>query len=74
MSHAQTSDEQAIREILKKQTEGWNQGNIEKYMKTYWQSDSLIFVGKKGLTYGYKNTLENYKKSYPDSDNGQATT
>ncbi|MGI8634058.1 MAG: DUF4440 domain-containing protein, partial [Segetibacter sp.] len=47
-------------------SEGWNKGNIEEYMKGYWQSDSLIFVGKKGLTYGYKNTLENYKKSYPD--------
>ncbi len=66
MSQGQTSDEHAIRQVTKKQSEAWNKGNIEEYMNGYWQSDSLIFVGKNGLTYGYKNTLENYKKSYPD--------
>ena len=35
-------------------------------MNGYWKSDSLKFIGKKGLTYGWQNTLENYKKSYPD--------
>jgi hypothetical protein len=35
-------------------------------MHGYWENDSLVFVGKSGLTYGYNNTLENYKKGYPD--------
>lgn len=34
-------------------------------MQTYWQSDSLMFVGKEGVTWGWRNTLEHYKKSYP---------
>ena len=36
-------------------------------MKGYWENDSLMFIGKSGVTYGYKNTLENYKKNYPDT-------
>lgn len=37
-------------------------------MQGYWKSDSLVFVGSRGLTYGWKKTLENYKKSYPTTE------
>ncbi|RFM29950.1 YybH family protein [Deminuibacter soli] len=66
-AHAQSKDEQEIRGLLNIQTEAWNHGNIEAFMQTYWQSDSLLFVGKKGIQYGWTNTLNNYKKSYPDA-------
>lgn len=64
---AQNKDEQTIRALLTRQTEQWNKGNIEEFMKGYWESDSLMFIGKRGPTYGYNKTLENYKKSYPDT-------
>ncbi len=64
---AQNKDEQAIRSVLSQQTIQWNRGNIEAFMKGYWQNDSLLFVGKSGVKYGYKTTLENYKKGYPDT-------
>lgn len=35
-------------------------------MTSYWNSDSLTFVSKAGVTYGYQATLANYKKRYPD--------
>jgi ketosteroid isomerase-like protein len=57
----------AIKALLQKQTASWNEGNLEEFMTTYWQSDSLIFIGKRGPTYGWQATLENYKKSYPDT-------
>lgn len=66
-SQAQSSDEQAIRNILNTQTEAWNRGDVESFMKGYWENDSLMFIGKSGVTYGYRNTLENYKKNYPDA-------
>ena len=44
----------------------WNKGDIEGFMKYYWQSDSLTFVGKKGIQNGWKKTLAKYNKSYPD--------
>ena len=67
ISSAQNKDEQAIRSILAEQTIQWNKGNIESFMKGYWKSDSLLFVGKNGPKYGYQTTLENYKKNYPDT-------
>ncbi len=56
----------AIEKVLYAQQEAWNEGNIDKYMEGYWHSDSLKFIGKKGITSGWQATLENYKKGYPD--------
>ncbi len=55
-----------IQGVLMKQQKAWNEGKIEVYMQGYWNSDSLTFVGKRGVTKGWQNTLANYKKSYPD--------
>jgi len=66
-SFSQENAEQSIRKILANQTAMWNKGNIEEFMKGYWQNDSLLFVGKNGPTYGYDKTLNNYRKSYPDT-------
>ncbi len=57
-----------ISEKMKSQQEAWNSGSLEDFMIGYWESDSLVFIGKSGLTYGWDRTLENYKKSYPTSD------
>jgi ketosteroid isomerase-like protein len=66
---AQTKDkdEAIIRKILDDQTASWNRGDIENFMSGYWQSDSLLFIGKSGITSGWKQTLANYKKGYPDT-------
>lgn len=65
---AQSKDEAAIRKMLAAQVTEWNKANMEGYMKGYWESDSLLFIGSKGPTYGYAATLARYKKSYPDTD------
>jgi uncharacterized protein (TIGR02246 family) len=65
---AQPADEKAVRQILADQTTAWNAGNIDEFMKGYWDHDSLMFVGKNGVTYGYQNTLNNYKKNYGTPD------
>jgi uncharacterized protein (TIGR02246 family) len=66
-SAAQANDEAAIRALLRTQTEAWNRGDLEGFMQTYWKSDSLMFIGKSGITWGWNNTLENYKRGYPDT-------
>ena len=60
-------DEKEITDLLNKQTLSWNKGNLDEFMKGYWHNDSLTFIGKSGITYGYTNTLNNYKKNYSDS-------
>lgn len=64
---AQSKDEKAIMQMLDNQNQAWNRGDISGFMKGYWENDSLMFIGKSGVTYGYQNTLENYKKGYPDT-------
>jgi ketosteroid isomerase-like protein len=67
ISVAQSKTEKKIIAILKEQDQAWNRGDIEGFMQTYWSSDSLMFIGKSGVTFGWKNTLNNYKKGYPDT-------
>lgn len=66
-SIGQSKNEKAIRKILDTQTVSWNKGDLENFMIGYWNNDSLMFIGKTGITYGYNNTLNNYKKGYPDT-------
>jgi ketosteroid isomerase-like protein len=66
-SNAQSADEKIIHSLIEEQRLLWNKGDIPGFMETYWQNDSLMFIGKTGVTYGWQNTLENYKKGYPDT-------
>ena len=67
ISFAQNKNEITIRKMLAAQEVEWNKGNLETFMKGYWQNDSLVFIGKNGPKYGYATTLANYKKGYPDT-------
>ena len=57
-----------INDLMYEQEESWNKGNIEDFMKKYWRNDSLIFIGKSGINYGWNKTTSNYKKSYPSQN------
>ena len=64
---AQTArDRDTILAILDRQTNAWNAGDIPGFMRGYWESDSLLYIGKSGVRKGYRTTLENYRKNYPD--------
>ena len=58
----------AILEVMKQQEAAWTAHNIEGFMQGYWKSDSLKFFGSNGITYGWNQTLERYKKSYPSDE------
>jgi len=64
---SQSKDEAEVRNLLATQNAAWNRGDVDAFMVGYWENDSLMFIGKSGVTYGYKNTLANYKKNYPDT-------
>lgn len=61
-----TNERQAVLDVLARQNKNWNEGNISAFMEDYWKSDSLMFIGSKGVVYGWNATLERYNKSYPD--------
>ena len=57
-----------ITAMMMKTAEDWSNGALEAFMEGYIKSDSLKFVGSSGITYGWKQTLENYRKGYPTKD------
>ena len=67
-------DRDAILSIIKVQEKAWSNHDLEGFMQGYWKSDSLKFYGSSGLTYGWKNTLANYKKRYPTKDHSGSLT
>ena len=59
-------EKQDIARVMHQQQIDWSNGDLDGFMKSYWKSDSLVFIGKRGPTYGWQQALDNYKKGYPD--------
>ena len=54
-----------VQGIFDKQITAWNEGDLNAFMNGYWADKRLLFVGSRGPTYGYENTLTGYQKGYP---------
>ncbi|MGB7209159.1 MAG: DUF4440 domain-containing protein [Pyrinomonadaceae bacterium] len=50
--------------VMNKQAADWNRGDIDAFMKGYWNSEKLVFASGDGVTRGWQPTLDRYKKSY----------
>ena len=57
-----------ITTMLLQTARDWSKGDLEAFMQGYLRSDSLKFVGSSGITYGWQQTLDNYKKGYPTKE------
>ncbi len=60
-------DGEEIERIMLAQQEAWNRGSVREFMQPYWPSDSLCFIGRRGVTKGWQATLDNYLMAYPDT-------
>ena len=56
--------ESDIRKVMSDQAAAWNRGDIDGFMRGYWNSEDLVFVSGDSVTRGWRPTLERYKKSY----------
>ena len=63
-----SEDKAAILKIMKTQEKAWSANDLEGFMQGYWKSDSLKFYGSNGLTKGWQQTLDKYKKGYPTKE------
>ena len=61
------SGETAIRQVLTRQQEAWNRGDIPGFMEGYENSAATTFVGA-AVTRGYQPVLDSYVKRYPTRD------
>jgi hypothetical protein len=63
----QNQQKEAISDVMAMQEAAWNEADIDQFMEGYWKSEKLRFSGS-NLTFGWDNTKNNYKKSYPDNE------
>lgn len=52
---------------MQRQQDAWNRSDLTGFMEGYLPSDSLMFIGKSGVTFGHAATLERYMNGYPDA-------
>jgi ketosteroid isomerase-like protein len=61
----QTADA-ALRALLAAQAADWNRGDIDAFMRGYWNSPETTFAGASGISRGWQTVLDHYHKNYPD--------
>jgi ketosteroid isomerase-like protein len=64
---AQSKDEKIkadIRKVMDEQVAAWNRGDIDGFMKGYWNSPEMTFLSGDTVTKGWEPTLIRYKNSY----------
>jgi beta-aspartyl-peptidase (threonine type) len=58
----------AVRNVLDKQVEAWNRGDLDGFMAGYWRSDDLTFFSgsKEGtqVRHGWHETFDRYRQRY----------
>ena len=58
------SDSLKIVNVLESQKIAWNNNDINEFMNGYLNDNKLVFSGKTGPVYGWKNTKERYLSKY----------
>jgi beta-aspartyl-peptidase (threonine type) len=56
-----------IRQVIVKQQDAWNRGDLEAFMAGYWNSPDLTFFSGARESKGWQAALDRYKKSYQGS-------
>ena len=65
-ARGEDSPASAITSLLAHQQSAWNRGDVDGFMKVYWDSPELTFAGSSGIIRGWQPVLERYRKNYPD--------
>jgi ketosteroid isomerase-like protein len=60
------SPDVALRTLLASQAADWNRGDIDAFMRGYWNSPETTFAGASGISRGWQTVSDRYHKNYPD--------
>ena len=60
------SADAALRALLASQAADWNRGDIDAFMRGYWNSPETTFAGTSGISRGWQTVSDRYHKNYPD--------
>ncbi|WP_100610571.1 YybH family protein [Confluentibacter lentus] len=68
IAQTEEKDKKDILTVLKDQRIAWSNDDLEGYMEGFWKNDSLKLYGPNGITRGWDNLFEKYRRNYPDKD------
>ena len=60
--------EREIRAVLAQQERAWNDFDVDRFMRGYWNNDSTIFASGGEASRGWNQMLSRYKKSYDTAE------
>ncbi len=58
------SVETAVRRLLEEQEEAWNDGDLEGFMRGYWDSPELVFTSGGSVHRGFGDLARRYRETY----------
>ena len=58
-------DRKEIQEVLARQAEAWNRGDLESFLVGYWRSDQTVFAGGDKVHRGFEAMARRYREAYP---------
>lgn len=61
-------EKEAILKVMNEQQECWNNADLKCFMSFYHKSDSIQFVAKNGVNYGWENIYKSYQKGFPNAE------
>ena len=68
LSAQQDKDIKAVKLAMDAQQQAWNQGDLNTFMRYYWNSADVQFINSSGVTKGWNATMERYEKTYPTKE------
>ena len=59
---------EAVERVLDEQLSGWNNGNIDQFMRGYVKDSSVRFITNKKVKTSWQEITDSYKKGYPNKE------
>lgn len=59
---------EAVESVLDEQLSGWNNGNIDQFMRGYIQDSTVRFITNKKVKTSWQEITDSYKKGYPNKE------
>ena len=59
---------EAVERVLDEQLSGWNNGNIDQFMRGYIQDSTVRFITNKKVKTSWQEITDSYKKGYPNKE------
>ena len=61
-------DRAAIAGVLAAQADAWNRGDLDAFLRGYWNSEHTVFAGGDTVHHGFEAMARRYREAYPTKE------